>query len=257
VFTKAATIDPLVKRTLHHMFLLDRIVGKLADDREYMRKMRPVLEALVTKATGSTSRIAEIWKMYRAAGLFGVAKQLTLNKGIDGILGLRDRNAVTPAEAKERSDNLSYNILEATATDFMNRKWDNGKVGWSLTWAKAQGVEVSGENRIVKYGTNLDWARVYETWNLAFCTGNLHFLNVLYPKLLTPKVLLASGPDYMYNRALALWLSLNFYLLADLDGKPHVKFAGQDELAALWGKINLRYTNYLNGSFKLKPESLK
>jgi len=86
---------------------------------------------------------------------------------------------------------------------------------------------------------------------LAFITGNLYYMNLLYPKLLTPIVSLVDGKTYMYTRVIALWLSVNFYLIAGLQKAPQVKFDGQDALAHMWGDMNLKYKDYLVANNKL------
>jgi len=91
----------------------------------------------------------------------------------------------------------------------------------------------------------MDYARMYETWNFAFITGNLDFPNLLYPKLLIPSVILADANSYLYKRVLALWLSIHFYLMASLAGHDHHAFSFHRNLSTLWGKINLSYSNYL------------
>jgi len=137
------------------------------------------------------------------------------------------------------------NILEATMTDFVHGYFANARVGKNLAFQLAQGVKVEGPNKVMRYGLSDNWARHYQTWNLAFITSNLDYLNILYPKLLIPRVMLADGPAYIYERVIALWLSLNFYLMADLSKKEHVKFPGKTELGTLWGNVNERYVAFI------------
>jgi len=235
----------LIKRTIHHMFLLDKIVRKLADDRVFLAQ---TYKHLQTKF--SPSRLSRALSMFKAAGMFGVAKDYSVNKGIENYIELREKGSITPDEVTSRKRNLSTNILEATLTDFLHGYFPNARVGNTLAWQQPTNVEIVGENRVIQYGLSMDWARLYETWNLAFITGNLDFPNLLYPKLLIPSVLLADGKGYIYYRALALWLSINFYLLAASEaasaGQKHISFAGSSDLSTLWGKINLRYSNYLS-----------
>jgi len=236
----------LIKRSIHHMFLLDKITGKLAEDRVFMSQMYKHLYDKTQSMVINPSRIGRIISMFKAAGMFGVAKDYSVNKGIENYMSLREKGSATPDESDDRKHNLSVNILEATATDFLHGYWDNGKVGYYLARKEATDVKVVGENRVIRYGLSMNWARLYETWNLAFITVNVDYPNLLFPKLLIPRVLLADGETYIYERAIALWLSINFYLMADLTGQKHITLPNKEALATLWGKVNHRYLNYLD-----------
>jgi hypothetical protein len=236
----------VIKRTVHHMFLLDRLVEELGNNVDFMEDMQKYLRTITDKMSGSTSAISRGWAMFRAAGWFGLSKDVTLTFGINGFIKARKAGSLTESEQKTRSRNLAVNILEATMTDFVHGYFANARVGKDLTFQLAQGVKVEGPNKVMRYGLSDNWARHYQTWNLAFITGNLDYLNLLYPKLLIPRVMLADGPAYIYERVIALWLSLNFYLMADLSKKEHVKFAGKEDLAKLWGDINERYIAYIH-----------
>jgi len=236
----------LIKRSIHHMFLLDKLTAKLAEDRVFMSQVYKHLHDKTQSMVISPSRVGRVISMFRAAGMFGVAKDYSVNKGIENFMMLREKGSVTPSEASDRGHNLSVNILEATATDFLHGYWDNGKVGYFLAKKMATGVKIVGENRVIRYGLSMNWARLYETWNLAFITANVDYPNLLFPKLLAPRVLLADGEAYIYERAIALWLSINFYLMADLTGQKHITLPNKEALAVLWGKVNHRYINYLD-----------
>jgi len=58
-------------------------------------------------------------------------------------------------------------------------------------------------------------------------------------------VLLADGGDYIYERAIALWLSINFYLIANLKSEEHVVLPNKKAIGALWAKVNRRYVDYI------------
>jgi hypothetical protein len=86
---------------------------------------------------------------------------------------------------------------------------------------------------------------LYETWNLAFITGTVNYLQIYYPKLLIPAVIAADPLSYLSNRATSLWMSLNFRQFAAFSRKPDLLIPGKSELAKLWGEINLRYAQEL------------
>lgn len=84
-----------------------------------------------------------------------------------------------------------------------------------------------------------DWARLYETWNMAFVLSDCDDLQVLLPKLLIPSVLNAPGETYIGNRALALWLAINTLIFRRMDGKKAIPApADRKEMARAWGAIN-------------------
>jgi len=235
----------IIKRTIHHMYLLDKIVAKLADDRVFMVKMMKHVQDTVHSTTPHKSHLGHTYDLFRAAGLFGVAKSFSINGAMEDYKTFRERGFITPNEDSDRKQGLTINVLEATATDFVHGYFSNVQVGYDLAKLHPTSIEVVGENRIIHYVNNMDYARLYETWNFAFITGNLDFPNLLYPKLLIPSVILADSNSYLYRRVLALWLSLNIYLMADLSGQKHIIFSGREDLATLWGKINLKYSNFL------------
>jgi len=235
----------LIKRTVHHMYLLDKIVKRLADDRVFMAKVIKHIRDTVSSMTPHKSRLGHIYDLFKAAGLFGVMKSFSINGAVDDYEMFRSLGFITPEEEESRKRGLTTNVLEATATDIFHWRFSNAWVGYELSRLHPSKIEISGEDREVHYVNNMNYARLYETWNLAFITGNLDFPNFTYPKLLIPSVILADANTYLYNRVLALWLTINIYLMADLSGKQHVTYQGQDKIADLWGKLNVRYTEYL------------
>jgi len=172
-------------------------------------------------------------------------KSFSINGAVDDYKTFRDLGLITPEEEEGRKKGLTINVLEATATDFFHWRFSNAWVGYELSKLHPSKIEIAGEDREVHYVNNMDYARLYETWNLAFITGNLDFPNFTYPKLLIPSVILADANTYLYHRVLALWLTINIYLMADLSGKQHITYQGQSDIADLWGKVNVKYTEYL------------
>jgi len=236
----------MIKRSLHHMFLLDKIVQALEDDVSFMEEIREYLHKEVDKLVGSDSKFKHTVEMFKAAGVFGIAKEYTINLAFDNFIKLRKQSSISQSEQDDRKKNLVVNIGEAGAVDGAHGYIPNVKVAWALGAQRPTKVWLEGEKKVLRYGLNTDWARLYEGWNLAFITANLEHLNILYPKLLTPRVLLANGPRFLYARGIALWLSINFYLMAYLTKTPNPDFEGRKALATLMGKINLRYSNYVN-----------
>ena len=61
------------------------------------------------------------------------------------------------------------------------------------------------------------------------------------PKLFIPQVLNAQSNEYLFNRALSLWVSINFYLFRKALNKPDLDLPGRPQIATRWGEINYKY----------------
>jgi hypothetical protein len=235
----------IIKRTIHHMFLLEKIVNKLANDRAFMGEVNTHLKDKVNSMTPHKSFLGHIYDLFKAAGFFGVAKEHSINGAMNDYIQFREKNLITHEESEERKSGLVTNVMEATIADFASGFPYNAEAGEMLAKDHPSVIRIVGPNRVIEYVNRMEYAQLYETWNLAFITGNLDYLNMLYPKLLIPSVLLADANSYLYHRVLALSLSINFYLMASLQNKPRINFEGSRELAALWGHINIRYAKFL------------
>jgi len=233
-----------IKRTIHHMFLLDKIVDKMARDRVYMKDVNSHLIDKVHSMTPHKSWIGHIYDLFKAAGMFGVAKSYSINGAMDDYAKFREAGVITHDESESRKQGLTLNCLEATVADFAHGYFENAKVGRALSWDHPSVIDIVGQDRQVEYVNRMEYAQLYETWNLAFITGNLDYLNMLYPKLLIPTVILADANSYLFKRVLALAVSINFYLMATLQGKERVNFKGSKDLSDVWGHVNARYVDF-------------
>jgi hypothetical protein len=254
----------MIKRTINHAFLLETIVTEFTKDNGLLGKLKEYVDKTLTDMTneGRSSwfpMLNRFIAMFQTAGWFGVSKDATVKMAIDRIFRLRNLDKISWLDVQASRLLLSANIAEATATDLTSKHMDNYHVGVKLTLVQPNDVAVDTKDKKLQYGVTDDWARLYETWNLAFITGNLHFMNILLPKLLIPVVLLTNGPTYMYTRAMALWLSVNFYLIAGLQKASPVQFEGQDAYSRLLGAMNLKYKDYLvaNKKLDMAPKAAK
>ena len=159
---------------------------------------------------------------------------------------VRKNGVITDAEIKSQQDGLKLNILEAAVTDTKAGYADNAIVGAVLSAISPDTVSLSPDgNKVMLFHLSRKWASLYETWNLAFCTGNLAYLQMLYPKLLIPAVIDADNNEYLINRSAALWLSTIFHQFAALNKKADAPVPNKKELARVWGKVNLKYAQEL------------
>lgn len=236
---------PMIRRSVHHMYLLEKIVVKASNDVTFMIKLKDHIRDTVKALSPHKSAIGHAFDLFKAAGIFGLAKSYTIDGAINDYAKFRTSGEISPSDEQGRKNGLTLNVLEATATDFVHGHFSNAKAGKILAWWHPDTIDVSGPNKRIRYVNTMDYARFYETWNLAFITANLEFPNLLYPKLLIPAVIKAGANDYLYHRVLALWLSINFYLMAYLTGKERVNIPGKEGLVDLWGKVNLRYAKYV------------
>jgi hypothetical protein len=150
---------------------------------------------------------------------------------------------------------LSVNIMEAVAQDLVVGNRDNSYAGWILTHH-----QVGGKIRNERTGQGpahwsvdkkaiclspplpLEWADLYQTWNLAFCAQFPTFPYVI-TKLLIPCVsAYRIVPEaYLYCRVLALFAYLNYAFLWRADryvnglGGPRW---GDKTLQKFWGAVN-------------------
>jgi len=282
----------VIKRTVHQTYLLEHIVGKLAKDPELLRKLLPIMRSKTEKLTANGKQDAQCgaqsgllkrmfsavgakinyllggtdadWcrysQLYQSAGLFLLVKDISVAMGMEGIQGLRESEDITPERTAAHSRGVSINVAEATMQDFAHGFYDNTAVGYDLAKRGFTTMHVAGtKKKIVEYDYQKDYAPLYESWNLAFITGNMHSLHLLYPKLLIPRVLFSDTKRYIHNRGIALWLTINFFLADEIKRAnagltEHVKFPGQKELAIIWGKVNSRYLAFLEAKEQAEKE---
>jgi hypothetical protein len=274
-------------------------VGKLGKDVQLLRKMLPIvrskLDNLIAKGKtndkdctvegkgildkmfgavghainkllgGTEADWCRYAKLYDTAGIFLLAKDITVSLGMDAFTTVRETGDDSKERAAAHSRGISINVFEATTTDLLHGNIDNGVVGMDLMQRGFKEIAITGEKKkILRYFYQEDYPRLYETWNMAFITSNMHTLNLLYPKLLIPRLLYAEPSTYIYYRGIALWLTINFFLANEIKesmngGALHATYPGQKEMGDLWGKINRRYLDYVNdlAAKKTARESLR
>jgi hypothetical protein len=246
-----------------YMKALDRL-GKL------VRQDIGVIEAIRNHYRHAWEHDAEFQKAYFAAmsvlrdksNIFFRIKLASVDPGITDFIEFIKKQSVPPTHGRWL---LSLNIAEAAAADFAVGNTDNARAGGILaenrvgsetTDAKTQaGPSVlSADKKAVLYSPPLpkQWADLYHVWNLAFVSqaGSSPFL---FAKLLTPQVgcYAAAPKEYLFNRAIALYLHLHFTMyrgvdhhapkLAEKAGRPVVTAIewSDEPMTKLWGATNL------------------
>jgi hypothetical protein len=150
---------------------------------------------------------------------------------------------------------LSINILEAVLQDSIVGNYSNAYAGWVLAIHRpgtktrdpktGNGPSYWAPNKkavCLAPPLPLEWANLYHTWNLAFCSQFPTFPYVI-TKLLIPCVSsYQKEPEaYIYHRVMALFAYLNYAFLWRADrvmnglGGPRW---GDKTLQKLWGTVN-------------------
>ncbi len=156
---------------------------------------------------------------------------------------------------KSGGNAVAINILEATWTDYKTGFKGNAKTGWILAKNKCgspkhderTGAGPSGWSKDGKmiervYPFPTEWASLYQTWNMCFVTRFQDFLYVI-PKLLIPQVAdyYEKPHNYIYNRAIALYIYLNFasfdYVEKKKSGEKVINWHDR-KLSLLFGESN-------------------
>jgi hypothetical protein len=231
---------PVIARTVLHAYLLEELTKAMADDPGFMETVRAHLmskrrELGVDSALGIALRTRD-W--------FAVTKTVSIDEGMKGISDARRQGYMDPSQEASWKYGLGLNILEATTDETTHGYFDNALAGGAMILHPLRGAQVLGDNRVLEYDLSQAWTSLYETWNLAFITANVRHPNLLFPKLLIPQVIDATPGEYIFKRVLALWVSIDFYLFAEIQGE-NVEIPNADALARLWGRINLGYARGL------------
>tara|TARA_B100001094_G_C18159327_1_gene788318 strand:- start:543 stop:1694 length:1152 start_codon:yes stop_codon:yes gene_type:complete len=234
----------LLTRLIHHTYILEELTREMGDSREFMVEIKKYyLERRLQKGIRA-SLLGGFIDLYRMSGsIFHPIKTKTMDWvfGKYEMLRFRDDVPLTKDEIGQRQKGIVVNIVEAVVTDKVYKFSDNSTTGIALAINPFRTVKILSGNKFIEYGLSQDWASLYETWNLAFVTANVDNLHITYPKLFIPKVIDAPKNHYLFNRALALFLTLQFRFFYQMEKRPAVNLTKARELGSLWGAINLKY----------------
>lgn len=232
----------IITRTLHHTYLLNGLVHKMGDSLPFMSDVKQHLQKKREELGIKPGFIESTVEIFQLTGdLFSPAKAKTIDIVMDDYVQIRHRGSVVDSDIRNRKVSLILNIMEASITDRVHGFKDNAIAGVGLAINPLKGFSMTPETSRLEYDVSPEWARLYQTWNFAFITGNLPNLHLLYPKLLIPLVMGTDNKDYLYNRTVALWASINFHLFAKLNHRESTPMRNRKELAMAWGQINLRH----------------
>ncbi len=191
---------------------------------------------------------------FKLLPLFHKIKLISVEKPIEHYIKYHTTKFIPP---KSGGMGVAINIWEATWTDWKSKNKDNAKAGKVLAQNKAGALKKdpltgAGPSRWSDDGKiplrcfpfGLEWTDLYQTWNMAFVTRFQDFPYIL-PKLLIPIVAdYKNTPnEYIYKRAIALYIYLNFasFSMADqksMNVEPINWF--DKELNKYWGNCNAK-----------------
>jgi hypothetical protein len=233
----------MIRRSLHHTYLLDELTRAMAADREFTNEVSEHLlgkrEEVGIRRTFWASTF-DVYKLTRE--IFGPAKTKTMDSvfhwyakmrrlepGVKGGLPLLKRRIL-----------MFMNITEAVLTDAVHGMGKNALAGVTLLTSPVRQICVRADGGFMEIHLSKGWPELYQTWNLAFMVGNLRNLDLLLPKLVMPCVMNAAPADYIFLRGLSLWTTINFQIFAFHAKRSHA-LPRQKDLARLWGEVNRRH----------------
>ncbi len=255
LFTGASAYHARVKRLVHQTFLLNLIVEKMLADLTFMNEVHTYFDEKAKSLGLPESFLAQAKTIYKAThSPFETAKMLTVDVSINQYIDYRTRIQLNSNDLTAKIRGLKTNILEATTADLSRGYLDNVKTGFILASSPVRKLWVEGPNLDVKQHFVDGWAELYQTWNLAFMTGNLKELDMMYPKLLIPVLVNAEPDDYLYRRGVALWVTASMILLQKLQHTERPDFGPFPEAARLWGSINLKYAREMANTIASLPD---
>jgi len=154
---------------------------------------------------------------------------------------IRQRGSITEEEIKNAQAVLKLNILEAAVTENAAGFGDNALVGAALAAIPPKTITLDPKTTAFEFDVSRRWASLFESWNLAFVTGNVTHLQIVYPLIFAPSVIGAGSQDFPFHRSSALWLTTLFHQFAMLNHRPDAPIPNKQALARLLGQINLAY----------------
>jgi len=233
----------IIRRSVHHAFLLDALTEEIVDNLSFMTAIQ---KHLLTKRAAFGIRGDLVGALEDFKGIYG-GRMFEPTKAVSAELRytagamIRQRGSITAEEIKNAQAALKLNILEAAVTENAAGLSDNALVGAALSSIPPRTITLDPDTTAFEFDVSLRWTSLFESWNLAFVTGNVTHLQIVYPLLFIPSVIGADNQDYLFHRSSALWLTSFFHQFAMLTRKPDAPIPNKQALARLLGQINLPY----------------
>lgn len=238
----------VITRAIHHAYLLEELTVAMADDVEFTHEVTEHLfakrEEIGIRRTFFWS-IIDIYQLTRS--VFSPAKAKTMDYVfIHSYRRLRGSKpgSISSWKLHEKRLLLAVNIFEAVSTDYRRGAKNNAFAGVVLMLNTITRLRVLPGSKFLQNYLREGWSMLYESWNIAFVVGNLTNPGIILPKLFIPCVINVEPENYLFNRGLSLWTTINFQFFARRKGMALV-MPNHEAIAALWGEVNRRYAERL------------
>ncbi len=244
---KDAASAGIVDRVIHHTYILNEITLKMASSYQFQIEVQNHLLAKRAKFGIRTDLVGALEDLKELYGgqMFGPTKVVSMDLTNALLAKTRASGVMPPETVTTFKGALKLNILEAAVTENLVGYNDNAMAGAVLAAIPPKNITLAEGSTNSQWDLSQNWDSLYETWNLAFITGNVTYLHIYYPKLLIPAVIDADPMSYISNRAMSLWISLNFRQFAAAAGKADHPVPNKEELSTIWGGINRKYAEKL------------
>jgi hypothetical protein len=249
--TKADGVPQIAKEVAHHAYLLDSVTELAIRDQEFAATLRDHLYHQRDARGIDLARIREL------SGTFGMVKTYTID-----VMGLAVGRDIHQNPLFLPFNRLAFgevgiptNIFEAMLTGLAHGDYANAEAAFWLAVLRPKSATAPGKDLALRFHYDDPtpstpagvWGPDYNSWNLDFV---LNGSGLQHPELLIAKLLwkglLDSNPDeYIFRRALSLWITIQSYLFEMNEGlePTHLNLDPEKSKALLakWGEINREF----------------
>jgi hypothetical protein len=233
--------DKVIPDVVGYAMMLEKLSTACADDYRIFQECFHLLSGYMGRK-----------EYFRQLTFFTKIKLLSVERPIRARFACHEKGRVPPTSGKLA---ISINVLEATIADWIQGNAGNARAGLILaknhcglkkidprTGAGPTAFSSDGKTIERAYPFPLEWASLYQAWNMCFCTRFEQFPYFI-SKLLIPSV---SGyfdkpREYIHHRVIALYFTLIFtgryLMLTKKRGKPTFNWHDR-ELMLHWGNVN-------------------
>ena len=214
----------LVKQASLHSYFLHFVNAEIKKD--YTRAARVFAEIQKSMHSLEHKTISD-FEFYKHASLFESGKlNLIMPALIKSMKSVLDKTPVPFDRVKcgQRVNGVSLNVGEAMLADMKNRHYDNARAAVPMMLApnlETDNLALHGHrthfDETHRVSLNFqpfptEWAKLYETWNLAFTMGEYDNFPMLWAKLINPSTSCYHDVEgsYLHNRGVTLALHILF-----------------------------------------------
>lgn len=236
---------PQIEVAIYNIIILEELTQRMYKDVSFMIEIKEHYlskrEYILHEKRNTFTYYLKINKTL--GNWFEILKTITMDYVYDQYIEFRLKKELNAFDLFKKRLGLTLNISEALFTDLFQGFFSSSYVAFKLLLNQMQKIYIVGNTTIIKQVFRKNWTNLYETWNMAFCTKHMKYLNVLYPKLLIPSVIDSEEDDYLIYRGLSLWIVISVFFLKKVNkDNDDTKIINAKEIYGLWDKINLEYS---------------